>query len=294
MVLRYYETRMNFGDQLNPLLFNHFLPGFFDGSTDRLFLGIGTLLGMEDQAQDAREILVFSSGCGYADRVEVDERYQIICLRGPLTARRLGVDPRLAISDGALLLEKMNFTRPAKKYPYAFLPHHVSEDMFDRWPEMAHDAGVHYISPAGEPHTVIEEIMKTEVLFTEAMHGAIVADVFRVPWIPVKAYGHINLFKWKDWAMSMKLDISHQRITSLLGDQTIQQIAGERFAQPWQQPLKQVYKNYQSLRTSLNKRRLVRDLKKLKNQKPFLSSPRLLTERADQLLEKIEHVKTFK
>jgi len=294
MVLKYYETRMNFGDQLNPLIFNYFLPGFFDGSSERILLGIGTLLGMEDQAQDAREILVFSSGCGYADRVEIDSRYRIICLRGPLTARRLGADPRLAISDGALLLEKMNFTRAGKKYPYAFLPHHVSEDMFDRWPELADDAGVHYISPAGDPQTVMKEIMQTEVLFTEAMHGAIVADVFRVPWIPVKAYGHINLFKWKDWAMSVKLDMSHHRITSLLGDQAIRQIAGERFRRPWQKPLKEIYKNYQALRTSLNQRQLIRDLKKLKNQRPLLSSSRILTERADQLLEKIEYVKLYK
>jgi len=294
MILTYYTSRMNFGDQLNPLIFNHFLPGFFDGRSKRIFLGIGTLLGMQDQAPGAREILVFSSGCGYADRVEVDERYRIICVRGPLTARHLDVDPRLAVSDGALLLERMNFQQPKKQYPFAFLSHHVSEDMFDRWPELTHDAGLHYISPANDPQMVIEEIMKTEVLFTEAMHGAIVADVFRVPWIPVKAYGHINLFKWKDWAMSMRMDINHHQIPSLLGNQAIQQIAGERFPQLWQKPLKKVYKDYQSLRTSLNQRQLIRDLKKLKKQKPLLSSSRVLTERTDQLLEKIEYVKSFK
>jgi succinoglycan biosynthesis protein ExoV len=48
------------------------------------------------------------------------------------------------------------------------------------------------------------------------MHGAILADTLRVPWIPVITSPIINVFKWRDWTMSLGLD--YRRI--LLGAST--------------------------------------------------------------------------
>jgi succinoglycan biosynthesis protein ExoV len=38
------------------------------------------------------------------------------------------------------------------------------------------------------------------------MHGAIVADALRIPWIPVCTREGINSFKWEDWCASVSLD----------------------------------------------------------------------------------------
>src|SRR3569623_1144475 len=41
---------------------------------------------------------------------------------------------------------------------------------------------------------------------TEAIHGAIVADTLRVPWIPVACSPEVAPFKWIDWTQSLGLD----------------------------------------------------------------------------------------
>jgi succinoglycan biosynthesis protein ExoV len=37
------------------------------------------------------------------------------------------------------------------------------------------------------------------------MHGAIIADTLRTPWIPVKCYSNILEFKWQDWCGSLNM-----------------------------------------------------------------------------------------
>ena len=68
-------------------------------------------------------------------------------------------------------------------------------------------SGTNYIDPTkyGLEQT-FEEILSCDVLLAEAMHGAIVADALRVPWVPVKTTQDILGFKWRDWCSSMNLE----------------------------------------------------------------------------------------
>ena len=45
-------------------------------------------------------------------------------------------------------------------------------------------------------------------MLTEALHGAIVADALRVPWIPIRLYDRYSEFKWRDWTESMHLPLN--------------------------------------------------------------------------------------
>lgn len=52
------------------------------------------------------------------------------------------------------------------------------------------------------------------------MHGAIVADAYRIPWIGVDMYG-INKFKWQDWMLSLGLDVPLYKLPMLLENNNV-------------------------------------------------------------------------
>jgi succinoglycan biosynthesis protein ExoV len=201
----YYFRNGNFGDELNPWLWKQLCPEVTEQRKDRLFLGIGTILSRSVPAEPIK--VVFGSGAsGVGQPSVVDGRWRVFCVRGPLTARKLNLDAKLALTDGAILVRRVRPPDQKKKYPVSIMLHHQSMDEAD-WKELASRVGIHCIDPCGKVEQVLAEMMQTELLLTEAMHGAIVADALRVPWIPVRLYPRFNEFKWQDWSQSVQLPL---------------------------------------------------------------------------------------
>jgi succinoglycan biosynthesis protein ExoV len=196
----------NFGDELNPWLWPRIAPRLFDGLDDGLlFVGFGTILNDSLPLEPLK--IVFGSGFGYG-QPPLDPRWLVYCVRGPLTAQALGLDPVLAITDPAILIRPLA-PDAAVTSRVAFMPHHRSALAAD-WQSVCREAGVAYVDPGAKVETVLAAIRCAELLVTEAMHGAIVAEAFRVPWIPVRAYPWILHFKWEDWCRS--LDLSYRPV----------------------------------------------------------------------------------
>src|SRR5436190_19716735 len=101
MRLRYFESK-NFGDALNPHLFNRLLPNFFDDDPSTDFFGIGSILGF-NMFKNANRKIIFSSGFAYGTKPTIDDTFDIFCVRGPLTAKALSLSEKLAIADGGIL-----------------------------------------------------------------------------------------------------------------------------------------------------------------------------------------------
>ncbi len=202
MRLHYYRDPVgNFGDDLNPWIWYSLLPELFDDSDDTLFLGIGTIINAG--VPTAPDKLVFGAGLGYVGPPRIDDRWEFRFVRGPLTAQGLGLDPTLAITDPAVLVAQLVPERsPEKRTAAAFMPHHVSARHAD-WRSLCAQAGVAYLDPTGDVHETLFQLRQSRLLICEAMHGAIVADALRIPWVPVRAYGHILEFKWKDWCATV-------------------------------------------------------------------------------------------
>jgi len=124
-----------------------------------------------------------------------------------LTAAKLKLDPALALTDPAVLVRSVPLPAAKKIFPVSFMPHHRSMLQAD-WPALCGQTSMHCIDPRKPVQEVLLEIAQTELLLAEAMHGAIVADALRVPWIPVRMYSHFLEFKWQDWAQSLEVPLS--------------------------------------------------------------------------------------
>lgn len=214
MKLYYYkDPHGNFGDDLNPWLWDQLLPDVLDGDEDTLFVGIGTLLN--HRLPDAPVKHVFGSGYGYGEPPRIDGQFVFHAVRGYGTARLLGLSEKTVVTDAAVLLKAVAFERAAEvKHAIGFIPHCQSSRYFD-WEAVCDELGFKYISAEWDVETVLREMTSCEALVCEAMHGAIAADTLRIPWIPVSCYDYISSFKWEDWLSTLNLPYMPTRITSL-------------------------------------------------------------------------------
>ncbi len=193
----------NFGDDLNLWLWDFLLPGFRDVHPDTVLVGVGTVLNPVLLPAD-RKKLVIGSGYGYGEAPNITTPdWDVRCVRGPLTAAKLGLPPEKGITDPAVMIADMpEFKNLPKIHKKTFIPHWESAE-FGMWPAVCEPVGLTYLDPRGEAKAVIRHIAQSEMIVAESMHGAILADAFRVPWIAVTTSRAINNFKWSDWANSV-------------------------------------------------------------------------------------------
>lgn len=231
MKLVYYSDKPNFGDELSPLLFNALLPsGFLDDDEHELLMGIGSILWDYLPAAPLKHVLGSGYG-GYTDPPNVHEDgWNIVFVRGPHTASKLRLPAEKAICDTALLLRLTQLPDGEPDVGVAFMPHCASRDR-GYWAEVCQLAGITFIDPRGAPAQIIKRIRGASFLIAEAMHGAIVADALRVPWIAAKPLHKINRMKWHDWADSLAINL---RWSSLFPSSMMEAYhASVPSAEPW-------------------------------------------------------------
>jgi succinoglycan biosynthesis protein ExoV len=194
----------NFGDELNLWIWPKVIPGILDDDETDLFVGIGTLLNHRLPPQHK---VVFGSGAGYGDQPDLrDGRWSIYCVRGPLTARALGLPPSTAVADPAILVNRVFHSGAAESSSdVGFMPHWESA-VSGEWKAICAAADVRYIDPRDAVADVLQLVSGCRLLITEAMHGAIVADALRVPWVAAQIMPALFSFKWQDWCRSMAVE----------------------------------------------------------------------------------------
>ena len=280
----------NFGDFLNPWLWSRMAPEVCDEQDSTLFVGIGTILTHRIPRDPFK--VVFGAGCWEDQPLpRVDDRWKICCVRGPLTADRLRLDPALAVVDPAILVRRLIERAPERKYPVSFMPHARSMIHAD-WNALCARIGFHCIDPRSGVEPVLRELQDTRLLVTEAMHGAIVADALRVPWIPVRLYRLFSEFKWRDWTQSIRVPFNLTDIPPIFarapkGWKRVDYTVKKRLSQAGLGR-----EDWKRLGTgSSTAKEIERSLAALKQaaeeQKPCLSDDTLLSELEARLLEKL-------
>ena len=202
----------NFGDELNDWMWPRVLPDFFDDDDSELFLGIGSTI-FDHHPPRARKIVFGAGYGGYTAAPVIDETWDFRFVRGRLTAERFGLPASMAVGDAAILVRSCGLQRPAARHKVSFMPHWESV-MRGHWRAVCEAAGIRYIDPSADVDTVLSQLLESELVLTEAMHGAIVADALRVPWIPLQPIQPRHRMKWNDWASALDLTLPEHRLPS--------------------------------------------------------------------------------
>ncbi|MEE4454459.1 polysaccharide pyruvyl transferase family protein [Novosphingobium resinovorum] len=206
-LLRYRPSAPNFGDDLNTELWPALVPSLFANETDEgedAFVGIGTIVGIDPGP--SRNLHVFSSGVGYtAIDAWSGRAVEFHCVRGPVTARVLGVDPDRALTDGAILTTAIDRYRalPQECRERTVVVPHYETIAFPGWEEAVRMAGFDLVDPRTAPEAVIRKVSGSRLVLTESLHGAILADAFGVPWRAFGVSRNFSTAKWADWTGSL-------------------------------------------------------------------------------------------
>ncbi len=270
MQLYYYHApEGNFGDDLNLWLWPQLVPGLFDKNDGSLLIGIGTLLNHRVPEQLRK--IVLGAGVGYGPVPQIDDRWDILSVRGPLSAFALGLDEGFSITDPAVLIRTLGLPKEERRFDISFMPHHANAHRAP-WRHYCQVASIRYIDPRSTITSVLKDIRQSRLVVTEAMHGAIVADALRIPWIPVRMYESINTFKWHDWCQSLGISYAPIKMATLIDRE--RSVAAK-------------------VRRRVGPAMFIAGLKKrLNDVSPFLSQESRLDEATERLLSKVEELRS--
>lgn len=208
----------NFGDELNYLLWPRLLPGLLDDDRiddgrSALLLGIGSVLDARhtlcpgsSKETKRRKVVAGAGYGGYERPASLDGSWEIYWVRGPRTACQLGLPTAFGLGDPASLLPLIYGRERQATRTIGFMPHFESL-AHGAWPQAADEAGVTLIDPRGDPASIVRQIAGCHMLLSEALHGVIVADALRVPWVALAPVAAIHRAKWLDWAESLDLTV---------------------------------------------------------------------------------------
>ncbi|MDF2177297.1 polysaccharide pyruvyl transferase family protein [Aliiglaciecola sp. CAU 1673] len=218
--LGYFDTQLrNVGDDLNPYIFKHYFPNMDNVHPDCVFIGIGSIF--DGRFSPSPQKLVFGPGARGANALpELDNSWDIRFVRGPLTqaaVQKQGIECPY-ISDPGLLISEFFEPKSANAQDIGLIPYFRTEHQ--PWQEIADRLSFKLISPRLSVEEFANSIRQCRFVVTEAMHGAIIADALRVPWLPYSSITashekETHQFKWTDWCQSVGMEFSELNLPIL-------------------------------------------------------------------------------
>jgi succinoglycan biosynthesis protein ExoV len=319
MKLRYCHVEDgNFGDDMNTWFWDEVFPDHANLSPDRVLLGIGSLL-WDENLEPGDRITVMGSGTGVGRLPTFPlDHVDFAFVRGPKTAREFRLPAETAIADPAILVSRIpSVSEPlGDRSSTVFIPHCGTDRLPLDWQRLCEAAGMVHVSPRDESRSVIRRIAGAQRVITESLHGAIVAEAFRVPWTPIAINPAFGVFKWQDWAASMEIDLeispALSRLKAAYGVLTrvryyvrwkMARLKGAPEVKVAKPDGKQHLGSYRlgatdksraryavSRFSGLIERALVSDLKRAAQARPHLARDGVLLDRQRRLLERIDAV----
>lgn len=195
-------SKNNFGDELNDIIFPSL--GYtkciqynkinLQNLNKDCILGLGTLLTKKVKSP----ITVAGAGSDGQSKPQANLNYKFV--RGKLTTKYLNLKDSLGVGDPVYYLyDYINSKKSkVKNFKIGIIPH---------WKSLKQISGKNVISPFLPVNEFIHKVSECEIVLAEAMHGAMCADILRIPFAPIKIHSDFNEFKWQDWASTMDLNL---------------------------------------------------------------------------------------
>ena len=230
----YHCKSKNFGDGINPIVFNHFfkdtnikpiykdierLP-FHSESDKPCILGIGSILSWNSKKDASNQIIC---GSGFIDKNKIPQKpLKIISLRGIKTRKKFlqsKIQAPAIYGDLALLLK---YIIPApkntiKKYTFGIIPHYVDkEHPFIQKARENPNWTIIDINQADKPEKFVKELHECHYILSSTLHGIIVSDSYGIPAYHIKLTDKVigGDWKFKDYYSSVKRRYSNIDISS--------------------------------------------------------------------------------
>jgi succinoglycan biosynthesis protein ExoV len=275
----------NFGDELNTILWPRLLPDFFDDDAAVRFLGVGSVMDQRHPIEPLK-IVAGSGYGGYEGKPVLDQNWVIHWVRGPRTAAQLGLPSRLGLGDPAVLIKAALEAPGIPGNDIGFMPHFESAAR-GAWQEAAEQAGVRLIDPRDPPRQILKAIGECKLLLSEALHGVIVADALRVPWIAIRPRARVHWAKWSDWADTMALCPRFYQLPA----STLAEWAATSPLRSWHASRTWLVRHEDRMRNLTSERFVVQASQALKNAmqaEPQLSSDTVLNRCQSRMLDAVQ------
>lgn len=209
----------NFGDYLTELFLDRLmvLPSF-PADAYHLVGSVITSSQIEEDLQNVNVPLergcVAFWGCGMRDENALPawakSKARFFGVRGPLTRDGLNLPPDTILGDPGLLAPILHPSPPSGEKGDVLCIIHILDPQNDE--DILRRSGADRVVRAGIPGTIgalcsfLEMIAQADFILAGALHGAIVASAYGVPFAYYDS-GFIDIpFKWRDFAASVEID----------------------------------------------------------------------------------------
>lgn len=221
--LHYFKSRRglpNFGDELAPLTVSYVTgrPCVLSSRWSCELTGIGSILDRFIQPKGraiefAKSLLRSPTkiwGSGLINKADfVPNRFEVLAVRGRLTAEALGLPADAVLGDPALLIGEI-FQERSKSFALGVVPHY-SDKSHPAVQRYAEAPGVQIVDVNLPPIDVVRQISQCDAVISSSLHGLIVSDALGIPNVRTSFFGELKGgdFKFEDYASAVgRKDIS--------------------------------------------------------------------------------------
>ncbi len=188
----------NFGDLMTPYILEKIGKVPINCPTPRYaeFLGVGSIL---DPVNKKFSGYIVGSGFLRDGSLNPLPEAKILCVRGQLTKKRLGITCTIPLGDLGLIFPDFCSFSSKKTYELGVIAHYLDVN-FEPFVQLRKSLGetVKFINVMAPPDRVLQEIASCQNIVSSSLHGLVIADSLGISnaWICVDAR---QSFKYHDY-----------------------------------------------------------------------------------------------